>query len=225
VGSSSKKGSSYETIRSAITAVPLMSGNSAIANLTNQDVVDIVAALGVAAPVNPISPGYLFLEGRLSLFRSASGTGTDDNIITANLKNYIRTPSNETGGILSIYESIPCNTSAACADIKFSTPMNPNASSIRRGYVTRFCEEALARGSIMLGNLLATKGITVNSAMTDQNVTALFQIFLPGRIPPAGVVQSLKAVGENGKQAFSSSAEGWRYMTHVMCISPASDLL
>lgn len=222
LASSQKRGASAAAITNAIQNIASMHTSSLMA-LTANEVNAISAALGGGSVAVAVSPGFTILESRFSLFLSASGTTAVDTSVRNLISRNISTQSDFIGGPCSPYERT-CGGGFGKNELNLASPMNPSLSAVRRGYVTKMCEEVLSQNGAVT-NILARRTLTPASPFNAVNTLTVFQLFVPGRTPGTTVTNALIAVGNRAATATGQSLEGWRYILYSVCSSAAADLL
>ena len=219
---SNRIGTSVSALTAAIKNIPIM---GSLANLSQAEIEAIVGVLAVTEASAPVSPGYSILNSRFELFLSENPADTPNTTIRNAYTNGIMKNSEFTGGICQPNQDpVGCKTTAARLTMGLGAAVNPNLSSMRRGYITKTCEEILSL-DIAVTNILAKRNLTVASDFSTANISTVFQIFAPGRTPPAGVISSLTSLGTAGKSLSGQSREGWRFVLNTICTSTVADLL
>ena len=221
--SSAKRGASAALIMAAINGkVAEMAG---LKNLTSEEVEAISQALGAPTAVAAISPGFRYLMDRFEVFKTEAGTAKADATVDNLLKRTITSGMEFMGGTCSKYQDPElCNIKYTDYYIRTGAEENPSVSSIRRGYITRACEEIVSTGDL-LKTALARRGLTEMSAFTDANLASAFQAFVPGRKPTPEVLAALRGLGSSAQVKGKSPLIGWQFVFHSICISSAADLL
>ena len=220
---SNQRGATTSQILAAINGkVPAMVG---LKYLTAAEVAAIAQALGAPTPVAAISPGFRYLIDRFDVFKTIAGDTKQDRTVDNLVKRTILSGMEFMGGTCSKYQDPElCAIKYTDYYTRAGAEENPSVSSIRRGYITRLCEELVSNADL-LKTALSRRGLTEASPFTDANVTSVFQAFVPGRQPSTAVLTALKNLGSSAQARANSPLMGWQFVFHSVCISSAADLL
>jgi hypothetical protein len=102
------------------------------------------------------------------------------------------------------------------------SPMLPNVNMMRRGYITRTCEEILSLDR-SLTNALKKVNLTTKSKIDDKSLKLIFDLFHPGKVPSTEIISALNKIGN--KSQLTSDNERWQGVMLTMCQSPLRDPL
>lgn len=156
-----------------------------------------------------------------NIFVSNAGTLTADTTI----KNLIQTLLLRQPGALggACQKNDETSTDDTCR-VKISETnsglMLPSTNAIRRGYVTRACEEILSINQGVI-NALEKAALTTASPVDAANVAKIWDVFTPGRPLPTAVSSKLVSIG--GVTALTTGQERWRYVLYSVCRAAGMD--
>jgi hypothetical protein len=102
--------------------------------------------------------------------------------------------------------------------------MLPASSTLRKGYMTRACEEILATDRAVQ-NALSRAGITLAAAADTINLRRLFDHFYPGHNPNAEVINPLITLVNESRTKGLGDLNAWRYAMVPLCVGSALELL
>ena len=218
-----RRGASAAKISAAIGSITAM---KSLKTLKASEIAAIAAALGVGSVnATPVSPGFRFLYDRFEMFTTNAGNTSTDKAVKAALNRSILEPMEFLGGTCSSYQDPKmCAFNFEQFAIVAGARMNPTVSTIRRGYVTRTCDEVVSKAPAV-DVLMDRRGLADNAPFTDANVAKVFNAFVSGRTPTQTVVDALSDLGTKAQQKTGKAATGWQFIIHTLCVSPAADLL
>jgi cytochrome c5 len=158
-----------------------------------------------------------------TIFVSNSGTLAADTTINAKITNLLLNQPGALGGTCqkndeTVTDPI-CRTKISET---FNGDMLPNANALRRGYITRACEEILAIDQGVI-NALEKAGLAAASATDATNIAKAFGVFSIGRPLPASVSTKLQAVGASA--TLTAGVDRWRFILYAICRSAGVDTL
>lgn len=98
--------------------------------------------------------------------------------------------------------------------------MLPSSNALRRGYISRACEEILSIDQGVI-NALEKAGLQVTLPVDRANVALLWDVFAPGRPIINDVITKLVSVG--GVAALSTNLDRWRMVIFSICRSASTE--
>ncbi|MBK8205015.1 MAG: hypothetical protein IPK68_22865 [Bdellovibrionales bacterium] len=230
LATSTKKNKTAAQITSAISTVAQMSSQPALTALTPAEIQAIATALVDTTPppqgrplsyVAPIGTRVYVVSTFTDLFlpEVAQRTAADTPIL--NLINaLLLDKTGALGGPCRKYET------RCVGDLNenIAALMLPAPSTLRKGYMTRACEEILAKDR-SVQNALSRAGITLTAAANTTNLRRLFDHFYPGHNPNTAIISSLISVVSDSRTKGLGDLNAWRYTMVPLCVGSALELL
>lgn len=158
-----------------------------------------------------------------TIFVSNAGNLADDTTIKNKISSLILTQAGPMGGTCQKNDITATDSTCATKITETSQgPMLPNANSLRRGYITRACEETLSLDQSVT-SALQKVGLTSNSDLNAANLALVFDLFNPGT-PISTAVQTnlMKVVNST---SLASNLDKWRFILYGLCRSAGAEVL
>ncbi|MBK7842539.1 MAG: fibronectin type III domain-containing protein [Bdellovibrionales bacterium] len=231
LATSTKKNKTDAQITAAISTVAQMSSQPALTALTPAEIQAIATALVDTAPpppaglplryVAPIGTRVYVVSTFTDLFlpEVAQRTAADTPILNL-INTLLLDKTGALGGPCRKYET------RCVGDLNenIAAPMLPTPSTLRKGYMTRACEEILAKDR-SVQNALSRAGITITSTADTTNLRRLFDHFYPGHNPNTKILSSLVSVVIDSRTKGLGDLNAWRYAMVPLCVGSALELL
>ena len=232
LATSTKKNKTAAQITAAISTVAQMSSQPALTALTPAEIQAVAKALVDTVPpppppglplryVAPIGTRVYVVSTFTDLFlpEVAQRTAADTPILNL-INTLLLDKTGALGGPCRKYET------RCVGDLNenIAAPMLPTPSTLRKGYMTRACEEILAKDRAVQ-NALSRAGITLTAAADTTNLRRLFDHFYPGHNPTTEILSSLVSLVIDSRTKGLGDLNAWRYAMVPLCVGSALELL
>jgi mono/diheme cytochrome c family protein len=227
---STKKNKTAAQITAAISSVAQMSSKPALTALTPAEIQAIATALIDTTPppqsrplryVAPIGTRVYVVSTFTDLFlpEVAQRTAADTPILYL-INTLLLDKTGALGGPCRKYET------RCVGDLNenIGALMLPAPNTLRKGYMTRACEEILAKDR-SVQNALSRAGITLTSTADTTNLRRLFDHFYPGHNPNTVIINSLISLVSDSRTKGLGDLNAWRYTMVPLCVGSALELL
>lgn len=145
-----------------------------------------------------------------NIFISNAENLTADTTIRNLIKNLLLNHPGALGGTCQANDAAASDPICKMNVIETSNGlMLPQSSALRRGYITRACEEILSMDQ-SINNALEKVALTNTSPLSAANIAKAYDLFLPGRPITAGIENALNGVATNSD--LTSSVDRWRFV-------------
>ena len=233
--SSAKRGATESLIQFGLANQAAMS----TLDLSTYEVAAIATALRpVAPPVNqrpdifeyvaPVGTRQL-VGSRLSyafLPDTVDPSNNAHKAISGRIKSFIFDQPANMGGPCGRYDGAGNCFGEGQLFITIEAPMAPVTSPARRGFIARTCDDASSLYEAGVTNvLIRAGGLTITSAATNANVTAVYRVFYPGYTPAANVLTALRNLHAEALTLNHGNSAAWRHVVNAVCESAGVDSL
>lgn len=157
------------------------------------------------------------------IFVSNAGNLADDTTIRNKITSLLLNQAGPMGG--ACQKNDITSTDSICATRIIETSqgaMLPSANALRRGYITRACEEILSMDQ-GVSSALQKVSLTSNSELNAANLALVFDLFNPGTPMAATVQTNLMKIANSA--SLTTNLDRWRYVLYGVCRAASSEVM